>query len=158
MRRGDWTGFAVAFLLCFAVAAIGGAVTAPAIPVWHAQLAKPSWNPPNWIFAPVWTTLYFLMALAGGLVWSQRSRRPVVLPLVLFLVQLALNLGWTLIFFGAHRIDLASWEILILDAAVAATLVLFARVSRWSALLLAPYLAWSIFATFLCWEIWKLNP
>jgi tryptophan-rich sensory protein len=158
MRHGDWTGFAVAFLLCFAVAAIGGVVTAPAIPVWHAHLAKPSWNPPNGIFAPVWTTLYFLMALAGGLVWRQRSRRPVVLPLVLFLVQLALNLGWTLIFFGAHRIDLASWEIVALDAAIVATLVSFARVSRWSALLLAPYLAWSIFATFLCWEIWKLNP
>jgi tryptophan-rich sensory protein len=158
MRRGDLAGFAVALLLCFAVAAIGGAVTAPAIPIWHAQLAKPAWNPPNWIFAPVWTTLYFLMALAGGLVWRQRSRRSVALPLFLFLVQLALNLGWTLIFFGAHRIDLASWEILVLDAAIVATLVSFARVSRWSAVLLAPYLAWSIFATFLCWEIWKLNP
>jgi tryptophan-rich sensory protein len=158
MRGGDWAGFAIAFLLCFGVAAMGGMVTAPAIPSWHAFLTKPSWNPPNWIFAPVWTTLYFLMALAAGLVFRRRAQVTVTLPLLIFLLQLALNLGWSLIFFGTHRIDLASWEILVLDAAIAATLVSFARVSRWSALLIAPYLAWSIFATFLCWEIWKLNP
>jgi tryptophan-rich sensory protein len=158
MRRGDWAGFAVAFLLCFAVAAIGGAVTAPAIPAWHAQLAKPSWNPPNGVFAPVWTTLYAMMAVAAGLVWRERARRPVRWALGFFLVQLALNLGWTLLFFGAHRIDLAANEILVLDGAVAATLLAFRPVSRAAAWLLAPYLAWSIFATFLCWEIWKLNP
>jgi len=158
MRLADWLGFAVAFLLCFGVAAIGGAVTAPAIPAWHAHLAKPAWNPPNWVFAPVWTTLYAMMAIAAGLAWRQRARRPVKPALVFFLFQLLLNLGWTLLFFGAHRIDLAANEILVLDGAVAATLLAFRTLSRTAAWLLVPYLGWSIFASFLCWEIWKLNP
>jgi tryptophan-rich sensory protein len=158
MRLADWLGFAVAFLLCFGVAAIGGAVTAPAIPAWHAHLVKPAFNPPNWVFAPVWTLLYAMMAVAAGLVWRERGRRPVRLALGFFLVQLALNLGWTLLFFGARRIDLAANEILVLDGAVAATLLAFRPVSRAAAWLLAPYLGWSIFATVLCWEIWKLNP
>jgi benzodiazapine receptor len=157
MRRADALGFTVAFLLCFGVAGIGAAVTAPAIHGWYAHLLRPAWTPPNAIFGPVWTMLYAMMAVAAGLVWLRRAQRAAITGLVLFLVQLALNLGWTLLFFGAHRPDLAAGEILVLDLCLVATLVVFARVSMTGALLLIPYLAWNCFASALSWEIWRLN-
>ena len=157
-RLADGLGCVVLFLLCFGVAGIGGTVTAPSIPEWHAHLHKPSFNPPNEVFGPVWTVLYFLMALAASLVWFRRQRKSVSLALGVFLLQLALNLAWTFLFFGWHRIDLASCEIVALVIAIAATVILFARHSWLAASLLIPYLVWVIFASFLCWDFWCLNP
>ncbi len=149
MKRGlaDWAGCAALATLCFAVAGIGGAVTAPEIGAWHAHLHKPSFNPPNAVFGPVWTVLYLLMAIAAGLVWLRRTNPGAGMGLALFLVQLALNLAWTFLFFAWHRLDLASYEIVILALAIAATLAAFLRVRPLAA-----------FASVLCWNFWRLNP
>ncbi len=140
--------------LCLAAGALGAAVTAPAIPTWYATLAKPSFNPPNWIFAPVWTTLYVLMAIAAWLVWRRGNART---PLTLFAVQLVLNSAWSLLFFGLHRVDLALLDIVLMLAAIAATALSFRPRSAVAALLLVPYLAWVSFATVLNFAIWRLN-
>ncbi len=154
MKRGlaDGLGCAALAALCFAVAGIGGAVTAPEIGAWHAHLNKPSFNPPNAVFGPVWTVLYLLMAIAAGLVWLRRNRPGAGTALTLFLVQLALNLAWTFLFFGWHRLDLASYEIVLLALTIAATLAAFLRIRPLAAALLVPYLAWTAFASVLCWN------
>jgi tryptophan-rich sensory protein len=125
---------------------------------WYASLKKPSWNPPGWVFGPVWTTLYVMMAVAAWLVWKRggfSSQRP---ALVLFLAQLALNAAWTPLFFGLHRPGLAFAEILLLWLAIAAALAAFRPVSRAAAWLLTPYLAWVSFAAVLNFALWRLNP
>ncbi|MDR3527299.1 MAG: tryptophan-rich sensory protein [Rhizomicrobium sp.] len=139
-----------------AIGFAGGRVTAPNIPTWYAFLAKPSFNPPNWLFMPAWTTLYVLMAVAAWLVWRQtgwRSR-----PLALWLGQLALNCAWSFIFFGAHAPQAAFFELVVMWLAILATLITFWRVQRWAGILLLPYLAWVSFAGTLNFWIWQLNP
>jgi tryptophan-rich sensory protein len=146
-------GFVV---LTLTVSAIGAIATLPEIPGWYAQLAKPSFTPPNWVFGPVWTTLYILMAIAAWLVW--RDRAPArTRALAAWGVQLALNLAWSLLFFGSHRIGLALAEIVLLLLAIAATIALFAPLSRVAAMLLVPYLAWVAYATALNFAVWRLN-
>ena len=149
-----WPGFAVWLVLCFIAPALGS-VAGPGD--WYAQLQKPPWNPPGWVFGPVWTVLYASMAVAVWMIWRRGGFRVQRLPLVLFLTQLALNALWTPLFFGLHRPDLALVDILLLWLAIVATLVAFARVHRGAAALLAPYLAWVSFATFLNFTIWRLN-
>ncbi len=122
---------------------------------WYAGLAKPSWQPPNTVFAPVWSTLYLMIAVAGWLVWRADGFG---LPLALYFVQLVLNGVWTTIFFGRHRLDLAFYELVVLWIAIAATIALFAPVSGWAAALLVPYLAWVTFAGALNFAVWRLNP
>ena len=125
---------------------------------WYASLKKPSWNPPPWIFAPVWSTLYAMMAVAAWLVWKRGGFSTQRRPLALFLAQLALNALWTPLFFGLHRPGLAFVEILLLWLAIAATLLAFRPVNRAAAWLLAPYLAWVSFAAALNFSLWRLNP
>lgn len=124
---------------------------------WYGALAKPSWTPPNWLFGPVWTLLYLTLAVAAFLVWRLRPSRQRRVALTLFVVQLALNALWTPLFFGAHRPALALAEIVLLDLAVAATLVAFWRLRRSAGALLVPYLAWLFFATALNAAIVKLT-
>ena len=124
---------------------------------WYAALAKPWWNPPNWIFGPVWTVLYVLMAVAAWLVWRQAGFAGAGPALGLFLVQLALNALWSYLFFGLHRIDWALADILALWAAILAVLILFWRVQATAGALLLPYLAWVSFATVLNFALWRLN-
>jgi len=124
---------------------------------WYTALNKPSWNPPPWIFGPVWTMLYIAMGVSAWLVWRNGGWSQQRRPLTLFLVQWALNALWTPLFFGLHRIDLAAVEIVVLWLAIVATIASFARVSRPAAWLLAPYLAWVSFATFLTFTLWRLN-
>ncbi|MCY2958897.1 MAG: tryptophan-rich sensory protein [Planctomycetota bacterium] len=124
---------------------------------WYAGLVKPSWNPPAWLFGPVWTLLYLMMAVAAWLVWREGGWRAQKRPLALFLVQWLLNALWTPLFFGLHRPDIALAEILGLWAVLAGTLVSFWRVRRIAGLLLVPYLAWVSFAAFLNFTIWRLN-
>ncbi len=140
----------VFLVLTFAAAGVG-AQFGPS--PWFEALRKPAWNPPNWVFAPVWTALYAMMAVAAWLVWRTGARA----PLACWLVQLALNAAWSWLFFGLERPDLAFVDIVVLWLAIAATLVTFAPVSRPAALLLAPYLAWVTFATVLNGTIWRLN-
>ncbi len=124
---------------------------------WYAGLNKPAWNPPGWIFGPVWTALYTLMAVSAWLVWRDggfRSRRR---PLGLFVTQLALNAAWTVLFFGLHSPGIAFAEIVALWLAIAATLATFWPLNRPAAWLLAPYLAWVSFAAALNFALWRLN-
>ncbi len=141
-------------LLCFAAAA-GGAVFMPG--EWYAGLNKPAWNPPGWLFGPVWSALYTMMAVAAWLVWRRGGFAAQRRPLRWFLAQLVMNAVWTPLFFGLHRPGVALAEILLLWLAIAATLVTFWPVSRAAAWLLAPYLAWVSFATVLNGTLWQLN-
>ena len=125
---------------------------------WYARLNKPAWNPPSWIFGPVWSALYTTMAVAAWLVWKRggfAAQRP---ALTLFLGQLALNAAWTPLFFGLHRPDLAFADIVLLWLAIALTLRSFSKVHRGAAWLLVPYIAWVSFATVLNGTLWRMNP
>ena len=124
---------------------------------WYASLKKPSWNPPGWIFGPVWTALYTMMAVAAWLVWRQGGWGKRRKALLIFLAQLALNAVWTPLFFGLHQPGVAFAEIVLLWLAIAATIAAFRSVSRVAAWLLAPYLAWVNFATVLNFALWRLN-
>jgi translocator protein len=149
-----WLALAGWILLCFAAATLGG-VFMPGD--WYASLKKPSWNPPGWIFGPVWTALYAMMAVAAWLVWRRGGFRVQQRALGLFLGQLVLNAAWTPLFFGAHQPGLAFAEIILLWLAIAATLAAFRPISCTAAWLLAPYLAWVSFAAFLNFTLWRLN-
>ena len=141
-------------LVCFAAASLGG-IFMPG--EWYATLRKPSWNPPGWIFGPVWSALYTIMAVAAWLVWRQGGWSKQRKPLLAFLAQLALNAVWTPLFFGLHWPGIAFAEIVLLWLAIAATLAAFRPVSRVAAWLLAPYLVWVSFATMLNFTLWRLN-
>jgi len=121
---------------------------------WYASLAKPSWNPPGWIFGPVWTILYIMMAVAAWLVWKSGSPR---LPLGIYGVQLILNAAWTPAFFGAQQIGLAFAIIIALWLAILVTLGSFMRANKLAGWLLVPYLAWVTFAAFLNYTLWQMN-
>jgi len=142
-------------VLCFAAASLGGLFLPGE---WYASLKKPSWNPPGWVFGPVWSTLYAMMAVAAWLVWRRGGWAARRRPLTLFLVQLPCNAAWTPLFFGWHRPGLAFVDIVLLWLAIVATVVAFRPVSRAAAWLLAPYLAWVSFAAVLNFTLWRLNP
>ena len=140
--------------VCFVAASLG-AVFMPGD--WYATLKKPSWNPPAWIFGPVWTALYAMMAVAAWLVWKPAGFAARRGPLALFLAQLLLNAAWTPLFFGLHQPGFACAEIVLLWLAIAATLGAFRPLNHAAAWLLAPYLAWVSFAAALNFELWRLN-
>ena len=124
---------------------------------WYASLAKPSWNPPNAIFGPVWTMLYVLMAVAAWFVWRQAGFSGAGLALGLFIVQLVLNALWSYLFFGLHRPDLAFFDIVILWTMIVVVALLFWRACPVSGALLLPYLAWVSFASCLNFVLWRMN-
>jgi len=141
--------------ICFAAAVFGGSfLPGP----WYAQLHKPSWNPPSWIFGPVWTLLYVMMAVAAWLVWREGGWKTQGRTLGLFLLQWLLNALWTPLFFGMHRAGLAFAEIIALWLVLAVTLRSFWRVRKAAGVLLVPYLAWVSFAAALNFTIWRMNP
>lgn len=150
-------GLVVLLAVCLGAAALGSAATVPRIDDWYATLDKPSWTPPSWVFGPVWTVLYIAMAVAAWLVWRQRETGGVRVPLLLFAVQLALNMAWSWLFFGLKSPALGFADIVLLWIAIAATLVAFWGRSRVAGLLLAPYLAWVTFAAALNYSISQLN-
>jgi len=143
--------------LCFAVAGIGGRWTANEIPKWYRTLVRPRIAPPNWVFAPIWTLLYALMAIAAWQVSLSASSPLRTWGLGLFLVQLALNCAWTWIFFRQHALGAALVEMVLLWVAIAATTLVFVRVAPAAAWLLAPYLLWVSFAAVLNAAYWRLN-
>lgn len=163
MTRGrlrEALGLAGFLALSFAVAAAGGAITATSVGSWYQGLAKPWFNPPDWVFGPVWTLLYAMIALAGWRVWRLRgwgAQGWFEPALLVWALQLALNLCWSFVFFGARMIGAALVEIVVLLAAIGVTLRLFARIERLAAWLLAPYAAWVAFATLLNAALWRLN-
>ncbi len=135
--------------------AFSGAVFRPG--EWYEQLAKPSWRPPNWLFAPAWSALYLTIAISGWLVWRDHGVSGAALPLAIYVLQLALNAVWSPIFFGLHRPDLAFFEIALLWLSIVATIALFFPLQQSAALLLLPYLAWVTFAAALNFSVWRLN-
>jgi tryptophan-rich sensory protein len=140
---------------CF-VAAVTGSFFRPGD--WYEELVKPSWRPPNWLFAPVWTVLYLMIAVSGWLVWRAAGVAGVALALAVYAIQLVLNAAWSPIFFGLHRPDLGFLDIMLLWLSVIATIWLFYPVHAGAALLLLPYLLWVSFAAALNFAIWRLNP
>ena len=124
---------------------------------WYEGLAKPSWNPPPWVFGPVWSLLYVMMAVAAWLVWRRGGWRLRRKPLGLYLIQLVLNAAWTPVFFGLHQPGWALLVILLLLAAVAATMLAFFRTDKAAGFLFVPYLLWVGFASFLNFTLWWLN-
>jgi translocator protein len=149
-------------LLCIAVpliiGLIGSLFTLPEIPGWYAGLQKPSFNPPAWIFGPVWTLLYILMGISLWLVIRDAAGgRPVQQAVALFAAQLAANLAWSILFFGLHLLIVAFVEIIVLLALIAATTIAFRRINTTAGWLLVPYLCWTGFATILTGAVWLLN-
>ena len=137
------------------VGASASLFTQPSIPTWYAALHHPAIAPPNWVFAPVWTTLYIVMAVAAWRVWRKTGLKSVEMKV--FGTQLALNFAWSAIFFALHQIGAALIEILALDIAVAATIILFLRRDLWAGLMLLPYLGWIGFASLLTDAFRRLN-
>jgi len=136
----------------------GGVFTAKAIPTWYTKLKKPSFNPPNWIFGPVWTLLFILMGIAAFLVWRQGfDKKEVKTALGIFIFQLFLNLFWSIIFFGIHNPAVAFTEIISLWSAILALILAFYQISKTSAYLLIPYILWVSFAAYLNYAIWQLS-
>ncbi len=144
-------------VLCFAVAGISGSWTAAEVAGWYRTLHRPSIAPPDWVFGPVWTLLYLLMAIAAWRVWETPSSPMRSWGIWLFLAQLALNFAWSWIFFRQHAIGTALVEIVLMWAAIVCTMAVFSRVSPLAAWLMAPYLAWVSFATLLNGAFWRLN-
>lgn len=156
-QRAHWIMLLLFVAVCLSVGAIGGMLTASSVDTWYPGLNKPSWNPPKTVFAPVWTSLFVMMAVAAWVVWSRRDAKDVRAAMALFGFQLVLNMGWSAIFFGLRQPGFASFEIVLLWLSIVATIFAFARVSRTAAWLLAPYLCWVSFASALNVAIWRLN-
>ncbi|WP_433623821.1 TspO/MBR family protein [Halomicrococcus sp. NG-SE-24] len=152
--RDDLPGLLAAVVVCELAGVVPAFLTADDVSGWYTTVQQPAFTPPNWVFGPVWTTLYLLMGVALYLVWRGERDR---LALGAFAVQLALNASWTLVFFGMQWPAGGLAVIVALLAAIVATIALFSRVDRRAALLLVPYLAWVAFATVLNYEIWRLN-
>ncbi len=141
--------------MAFATAAVGAVASIDASE-FYAQLSKPSWAPPAWLFGPVWSVLYALMGISAWFAW--RSPGPRRVALGLFAAQLVANALWSWLFFAWHYGALATVEVLLLLALIVATVVAFWRTSRTAALLLLPYLLWVGFASLLTWVVWRSNP
>ena len=147
----------ISLLVSFSAAAIGGFATQRA-PEFFVSLSRPAWAPPSWLFGPVWTVLYILMAIAAWLVWKEKGFSGARVPFALFGIQLALNAGWSWLFFAWRLGILAQLEIVLLLAMIALTLVAFWRVRRAAGLLLVPYLLWVMYATALTFALVARNP
>ncbi len=145
-------------LVCVSVGYLSGTVTRESITTWYPTLVKPVFNPPNWIFAPVWTMLYIMMGIAAGFVWNRYSENSLVQKaLGFFAIQLGLNALWSYLFFGLHNPLLALIEIVLLWLMIFETYNQFKKIDKVAGFLMLPYLAWVSFATILNASIWWLN-
>ncbi len=153
------TRISAVVVTCLAVGYFSGLVTRSAITTWYPTLVKPSFNPPNWVFAPVWSMLYAMIGVAAGLVWDQidNNKEAVKNALIFFAVQLGLNALWSFLFFGLQNPLLAGIEIIILWLLIFETQQKFAKINKIAGYLLIPYLLWVSFATVLNDSIWWLN-
>jgi tryptophan-rich sensory protein len=150
-----YSALIVSILISYAVAFLGSLVTTPSIGSWYATLNKPSFNPPNYLFGPVWTLLFTLMAISAYLVWNKRKK--LTIELKIYGLQLGLNFLWSYLFFGLHRPELALFEIILLWIFIALTITRFYKVDKLAAYLLIPYVLWVSFAAFLNYTIVILN-
>ena len=150
---------AIVVIICLAIGYLSGMVTRASITTWYPTLVKPSFNPPNWIFAPVWTSLYVMMGVAAGLIWNQitTQKAAVTKALQFFIIQLVLNALWSYLFFGLHNLMLATIEVVLLWLMIFETYSQFAKINKTASFLMLPYLAWVSFASVLTASIWWLN-
>ena len=153
----------VAIAVCESAGIIGSIFTAPAIGGWYANLSKPSFSPPSWIFAPIWTVLFALMGVALFFVWlsynkasQKKDKIKAKSAIIIFFVQLIVNVLWSILFFGLQNPGAAFAEIIILWFEIVITIYAFAKVSQTAAWLLVPYLLWVSFAAYLNYSIWQL--
>ena len=149
--------FAASLAVCFGAGAVGGLFTGTSVNSWYPRLIRPEFAPPNWVFAPVWNSLYLLMAVSLYFIWSSDGQKTKRLALLAFAFQLFLNMAWSAVFFGLRSPAGGFLVILILIAAILWNIFLFGRISRKSALLLLPYLCWVGFASYLNYGYWILN-
>lgn len=156
-RNYIWLALAGWLGVCYLVSGVAGFFTARQIPTWYASIAQPSFTPPNWVFAPVWTTLYTLMGIAAWLVWRLPDSPNRTWALDMFWLQLALNFAWSFLFFDRHWILTAAIEVVALWAAILAMTIAYARVNRVAMWMMVPYLAWVSFASVLNWGVWWVN-
>lgn len=154
----QWTVLGGYIALCLAVGFGAAFATAQSVRDWYPTLRKPSWNPPSWLFGPVWTVLYIMMAIAAWRVWMTSGFNGAGIALTLFFVQLFFNFVWSFLFFSAKNPKIAFVEVLALVLSVFATLVAFAGHDAPAAWMFVPYLAWVTFAAALNFTIWRLNP
>ena len=155
-----WPVLVLFLVACFGTSALAGLWTAGETSLengWYANLNRPSWNPPGWLFGPVWSLLYTLMAISGWLAWRHSSGQTRLRAMRLFFIQLLLNMAWSGLFFGLRRPDIAAVEILVLLATIIATIAVFRPLNKTAAWLLVPYAAWVSFASALNITIWSLN-
>jgi benzodiazapine receptor len=158
MKVESWWKLLFSVIVCNAAGVIGSFFTSPNIPVWYASLAKPAFVPPNWVFAPVWTTLFILMGISAYLIWekekfSEKGKK----ALGVFGLQLLLNIMWSVLFFGLKNLGAAFIEIIVLWAFIAYSTYLFSKIDKRAAYLLLPYIAWVTFASVLNLSLWMLN-
>ena len=148
----------IAIIIPVAIGAASGFFTSSEIPGWYQTINKPTWNPPSWLFGPVWTTLYVMMGIALFLIWkSDASQSVKKTAIILFAVQMLLNFFWSFIFFNQHQIGWAVVEIITMWVFILLTIFAFAPISKTAAWLLVPYISWVSFATILNYTIWQLN-
>ncbi len=158
MRKKDLIILVISLLICQMAGLVGSFFTAPSIPVWYASLKKPTFNPPNEVFSPVWITLFVLMGISLYLVWRKPIKEPQIkIALIIFFVQLALNTLWSILFFGLRLPFLVFVEIILLWIAIFLTIMKFFKVSKWAGILLFPYILWVSFAAVLNFFLWHLN-
>jgi len=140
------------------IGATAGLFTVTGVDSWYQTINKPSWNPPGWVFGPVWTTLYVMMGIALYLIWKSGADKPVKkTAFILFAIQLTLNFFWSFIFFDQHQVGWALVEIIAMWFMILLTIFAFARVSNAAAWLMVPYISWVSFASILNYTIWRLN-
>lgn len=156
MKLNNSLKLPLSIILAVLIGALGSLFTTSSIETWYTTLTKPSFNPPSWLFAPVWTILYILMGISFWLIWKSHSPEK-KRAMGLFIVQLLLNGIWSPVFFGAHAIGGALALIVLLWAAIVLTILIFKKISKPAAWLLVPYILWVSFATVLNFAIWRLN-
>ena len=156
-----YTRILIVVVTCLAIGYFSGMVTQSSIKTWFPTLIKPSFNPPNWVFAPVWSMLYIIMGIAAGLVWNRmeasKDKELVKKSLIFFAIQLGLNALWSVLFFGLRNPMLAIIEIVLLWLMIYETYIKFGKIDKIAGYLFLPYLAWVSFASILNASIWWLN-
>ena len=147
----------ISIISCELVGILGAFFTTKNIPIWFEGLKKPSFNPPNWIFGPVWFILYFIMGISFYLIWNKSGEVNIKIPVLFFILQLIFNFFWSVIFFGLKMPGLAFIDILVLSALILICIIVFYSISNTASYLLIPYFLWVCFASLLNYKIWTLN-
>jgi len=155
MLKNKFLSFVLFFIITFSASFIGGLVTFTFKEPWYSELTKSNFNPPDWIFAPVWTTLYLMMTLAIWFFWHSKNRE--MNTIYIYFIHIVFNTTWSVVFFGFHNIFLALVNLIILILLIVILILRFGRVNKVSSYLMIPYLLWSSFALFLNYRLLVLN-